>query len=159
MPTPPKESIGGKMLSSIINKTKQIKITWKDSRKCFDLLMALAIFLLTAIELRSFYKWLNDVRIIPAKYWDYYALSSYPYYNTWGFFIVASFFMANIIRYKSCTDTKIITCMYFIIQLVNVIFIELKLGSDLYSLTIYPAILFSIALLITIKALRWLFTK
>lgn len=36
MPTPHREYIGGKILSSIINKTKQIKITWEYSRKCFD---------------------------------------------------------------------------------------------------------------------------
>ena len=36
MPTPHKEHIIGKILSLMISKTKQIKITWEDSIKCFD---------------------------------------------------------------------------------------------------------------------------
>ena len=129
MPTPPKESIGGRLATKL---TENIK----DKRKCFDLMMAAVIFVLTIIELRSFYVWTNSHDLIPEKYWNYYALNDYPFYNTVSFFVVSIFFLLKIIRYNSCIDTKLITILYFAIQFINLIFIIFKFGFPWYTETV-----------------------
>lgn len=148
MPTPPKESIGGRLMA---NLTQNIK----DKKKCFDLMMVTVIFLLAIIELKSLYAWYKSTEIIPEIYWNYYALNEYPFYNTLGFFAVSLFFLLKIFRYNSCTDTKIITTLYFSIQFINVLFVVFKFGAAWYTEIVYPLILTAIVVLILIKAIRW----
>lgn len=132
--------------------------TIKDNRKFFDFIMASTIFVLALLEIISLYFQAKS-EPLPKEYWDSYALKIYPLLNTISFWFVSLFFAAKIIRYKSCIDTKIITWLYFLMQTINLIAIVFKTGFFFYSLFIYHSCVILILVLITIKILRWVFSK
>ncbi len=132
--------------------------TIKDNRKFFDFIMASTIFVLALLEIISLYFQAKS-EPLPKEYWDSYALKTYPLLNTISFWFMSLFFTAKIIRYKSCIDTKIITWLYLSMQTINLIAIIFKTGFFFYSLFIYHSCAILILMLVTIKFLRWVFSK
>lgn len=151
MPTPPAESIGGRLVS-------QLKETIKDKRKCLDFMMASVIFIVTVIELWSL-KLSEGKAAIITDPGNNYILYWFPLTSALTIWFFAGFFYMKILRYNSCIYTKIISIIYFLIQSINVTAYLLQFGSDLYYKLIYPIFLFSIVGLTLIKVIRWLSLK
>lgn len=116
------------------------KITLRD---IFDLSMLSCIFLMTIVELSSFY--------FQTKYDTY----SYPKDNPYLYYympllssltilIASSFFLFRIFRFKACRCTQVITITYFVDQLFTTLLIFVGYNERWYHTFIYPLYLFTI---------------
>jgi len=130
----------------------------KSKIKTVDFLMASVIFVVTLIEFISWRICVNENYLGEVKGSDY-LLSIYPMANTLVIFIFASYFIFKTFRYKLCIYTILVTWIYFLIQLFNILALSLKFGMRFYSEVIYPSFLFSIFGLILIKIIRWVSFK
>ena len=144
---PPKESMGGKLLSSF-------RKTVKDHRKCYDFIMVARIFILAALELISMFLQVES-EVIPEEYWGYYALSTYPLLVSIAFWVVGLSFFVKILRYNSCFLTQWATILYFVMQTLNLIVIVSKWGFIWYYEWVYPFLLFMVLVLILIQLVKW----
>lgn len=150
MPVPPIESIKTFGRSRIVAFQKQIK----NNHFCFDLFMAITIFLATIVELISLYLRGDISYDIDVQKYKY-LVHIYPLLMQSVICVFASFFIFKILRYKSCIYTQITTILYAIIQYINLLFIIFKFGLYYYDLIIYPIFLYLILSLIITKTIRW----
>lgn len=158
-PKPPKQSlsriiynikqIAVSVKSIVYSSKKKIKETLANNKKCFDFYMAIAIFIAVAIEITSWFLQANSERYF--TYW-------YPLLSSLTLLDFASFFIAKIIRYESCVYSKLISYMYFLIQLINVVFIGFTFSMPIYEILVYPILLYGIIFLIALKILKWFIT-
>lgn len=151
MPKPPTESIGGRLVS-------QLKNNLKDNRKCFDFLMASAIFLAVVIELISWFYSFGKQATITDK-GNNYLVFWYPFFSSLTIWIFSGFFYLKVLRYKSCFYTELITRIYFLVQTINLIAYLSQFGVKLYNIIVYPIFLFTIIVLTFIKLMKWLLQK
>ena len=151
MPKPPVETIKSFARSTV----QQIKETLKSKPKFLDFLMALIIFLTTLIEILS---WRLQITSKPAtitNIGDGYLVYTYPLLIQITVTLFATFFLLKIIRYKSCIWSTIITSIYFLIQIINLLSIIFRIGMPVYETIVYPILLLSIILLTLLKVIRW----
>ena len=151
MPTPPAESIGGRLVS-------QLKETIKDKRKCLDFMMASVIFIAAVLELISWRLSQGEQAVI-ANPGNNYLVYWFPLMSSLTVWVFSLFFLLKIFRYKACVYTKLVSIIYFSIQAFNISAYVLKFGSSFYNHVIYPVFLFSILGLTFLKVLRWLLQK
>lgn len=151
MPTPPAESIGGRLVS-------RLKENVKDKRKCLDFMMASVIFIVSVLELISWRFSQGDQAVITNP-GNNYLVYWFPLMSSLTVWVFSLFFLLKIFRYKACVYTKLVTIIYFSIQTFNISAYVLKFGSKLYNDLIYPVFLFSILGLTFLKVLRWLLQK
>ena len=151
MPTPPAESIGGRLVS-------RLKENVKDKRKCLDFMMASVIFIASVLELISWRLSQGDQAVITNP-GNNYLVYWFPLMSSSTVWVFSFFFLLKIFRYKACVYTKLVTIIYFSIQTFNISAYVLKFGSKLYNDLIYPVFLFSILGLTFLKVLRWLLQK
>lgn len=122
--------------------------------KTLDIMIASEIFLLAILEYIS---WLvcnaEDYHgeIKGSDYLIYY----YPLFCTGGFLIVALGKITKCYRFKMCIYTIIISWVFLIIQILNMLALFTKFGIELYNTIIYPIFLFTIIILGFIKFIRW----
>lgn len=151
MPTPPAESIGGKIVS-------QLKDTFKNNKKCFDFFMGSAIFIVSIIEFISWRLSQGEQAVILSP-GNNYLVFWYPFLSSLTIWVFSLFFLFKILRYKACIYTQLVTIIYFIIQWFNLSAYLFQFGSKTYNDIIYPVFLFSIFGLTFLKVLRWVFQK
>ena len=148
---PPRETLGRKILS-------KLKETISNNKKIFDFLMAITIFNATAIEILSWTKNTDNVAII-TDYGDYNLVYWYPLLSSIIILNFSFFFVLKVILYKSCIYSKIVTGIYFLVQIINVLSILFKITMNTYDLVVYPILLYSIILLILLKIVRWIISE
>lgn len=151
MPTPPKESIGGRLVS-------QLKETVNDKRKCLDFMMASVIFIASVLELISWRLSQGEQAVI-TDLGNHYLVFWYPLMSSLTVWVFSFFFLLKIFRYKACVYTKLVTLIYFFIQSFNLSAYAFQFGSKFYNDVIYPVFLFSILGLTFLKVIRWLLQK
>lgn len=130
----------------------------KQKIKTIDFLMASEIFFLAIIEFISWRLCVTENytgQVMGSKYF----LEWYPKLCTLGFLVVAVGKLLKTIKFKVCIYTKIITYVFLIIQLFNMLALTLKFGHIIYDEYIYPIFLYTIFMLIFVKILRWVFQK
>jgi len=115
-------------------------------RDLLDLGMMLSIFIMSAIEVASFY--------FQAKYdtIEYKELNTYVFYfmpllSALTNLTAASFFLFRIIRFDCCFCTKAITTAFFLNQLSTVLLIYKGYNSPIYNQIIYPTYLLTMFIL------------
>lgn len=148
MPRIPDESLGKK--TSLITKVKEIS-----NKKILDYSMALVIFLVSFIEIISFFiPDSNNPAIITNK-GDNYLLFWFPLFATLELFIFSLFFIFKSFRYTSCLSTKIISCMFSFVQVISLISLLISFPAITYVIFIQPILLSTIILLISINFIKW----
>ena len=120
--------------------------------------MALVIFALVFVEFVSYVICYNENYIGEEKGSNY-LLYDFPLLNGIQWFVVSSYFLSKIFRFKLCIYTIIVTVIYFIIQTFNLLALIFKFGTENYTAFIYPLFLFSIMGLTLIKLIRWVSFK
>lgn len=148
MPRVPDESLGRKV--PLKTKLKDIS-----SKKLLDYSMALVIFVVSFIEMISFFiPDSNNPAIITNK-GDNYLLFWFPLFATLELFIFSLFFIFKSFRYTSCLSTKIISLMFSFVQVISLISLLISCPVILYVVFLQPILLSTIILLILINFIKW----
>lgn len=140
MPRIPDDYLGKK-----IAKAKEV-ITNKNV--LLTTIMALIIFIVSAIEIVSFY--LPDY-VDPKLYKSFY----YPLFCTLELFVLALFFVFKSFRYTSCTDTKVISILFALIQLISLAALIFQFKPGNYLLIAQPIITIGILVIILTNGIKW----
>lgn len=143
----------GSLTERTASKGAGFKKMLTNKKKSLDLYMALTIFLLTIIELISYYT-TNDTIINDVSTYKY-MLFYYPLYTIIELLIISLFFLVKCYRYISCIYSKIVSWMFFALQLNSLLALTTHNSISIYLELTYPIIYISIITLIIIKSIRW----
>jgi len=142
--------------NEVLQKARiSFKETISNDKKCLDFMMALVIFLVTLIELVSFFFPDDSNPATFKSYGDKYLIFWYPLFVQLSLLLFSIFFVLKVYRYKACIYSKIISHLYFLICLINVLAIIFHIEIISYLSMIYVLVLNSIVVLTFLKLCRW----
>lgn len=129
--------------------------TIKNDKKCLDFMMASVIFLVTIIELVSFFFPEDSNPAIFKSYGDKYLIFWYPLFVQLSLLLFSIFFVLKVYRYKACIYSKVISHLYLLICLINVFAIIFHIEIISYLSLVYVLVLNSIVVLTFLKICKW----
>ena len=126
-----------------------------NDKKLLDYSMSLVIFLVSVLEIISWFKpdVNNQAKII--DYGDKYLTFWYPLFTTLELFVFGLFFLFKAFRYASCLNTKIISILFLSTQTITLINVIFPYSLSLYINLTQPIILSVILFLTLLNFIKW----